>query len=56
MTDYKSSYVPSFLVPENNDPKVSPKIYKWDSSLEKIKFSHKVSILKKLFPFIKKIF
>ena len=56
MTDYKSSYVPSFLVPENNDPKVSPKIYRWDSSLEKIKFSHKVSILKKLFPFIKKIF
>lgn len=56
MTDYSSSYVPSFLVPENNDPNISPKIYRWDSSLEKIKFSHKVSILKKLFSFIKKIF
>ena len=56
MTDYCSSYVPSFLVPESNDPNISPKIYRWDSSLKKIKFSHKVSILKKLFSFIKKIF
>ena len=35
MTDYSSSYVPSFLVPENNDPNISPKIYRWDSSLKK---------------------
>ena len=35
MTDYSSSYVPSFLVPENNDPNISPKIYRWDSSLIK---------------------
>ena len=35
MTDYSSSYVPSHLVAENNDPKISPKIYRWDSSLKK---------------------
>ena len=35
MTDYSSSYLPSFLVPENNDPNISPKIYRWDSSLKK---------------------
>ena len=35
MTDYCSSYVPSFLVPESNDPNISPKIYRWDSSLKK---------------------
>lgn len=35
MTDYGSSYVPSHLVLENNDPKISPKIYRWDSSLKK---------------------
>ena len=56
MTDYSSSCLPSFLVPENKDPNISPKIYRWDSSLKKINFSHKVSILKKLFSFIKKIF
>ena len=38
MTDYSSSCLPSFLVPENKDPNISPKIYRWDSSLKKIKF------------------